>query len=326
MSDEFETRAACGTIYYDDGDLEYIIQQLETWRSIKYAVLGKEICPSSGRRHLQYYIEFMYSMPRTCFQRRINNKCFFQARYSTALSSSLYCKKGEQTHDEWDNEHERGPNYGLNADYYEWGEMTRQGRPSVITDFCGKLEAGFSMRQCAKEDPDTFVRFHKGLREFYNLCVVTPRDGAEPPQVHVLYGAAGTGKSRHMHERFDPQDTYFWNAGQGNWFDGYYGQKKVVLEEFRGQIPFAQLLAMLDRYRCKVPVKGSMMEFCADEICICSPTDPRLWYDQLGQSREVEQEGGKDNMLKQLFRRFTNVKDMTAPIVQSMGPWPRQNA
>ena len=37
----------------------------------------------------------------------------------------LYVAKGEQEKDEWKQQHETGPNYGLNADYIEGGDVLK---------------------------------------------------------------------------------------------------------------------------------------------------------------------------------------------------------
>lgn len=169
MSDEYKTRAACGSIYYNDGDLEYLIERLKSWNAIKYAVLGKEVCPTSGRLHLQYYIEFSYSMPRTTFQNRAHYQCNYAARNGSPDSASLYCKKGEQSHKEWKEHHEHGENYGLNADFYEWGEISEQGKRTDLHDVIDDIQAGMKEHQLSLTHRACFRKHMKWCQRMIQL-------------------------------------------------------------------------------------------------------------------------------------------------------------
>lgn len=44
------------------------------------------------------------------------------------LQNQIYCKKGDQPKEEWLKYKEKGPNYGLNADFVEFGEAPKEGR------------------------------------------------------------------------------------------------------------------------------------------------------------------------------------------------------
>ena len=73
--------------------------------------------------------------------------------------------------------------------------------------------------------------------------------------------------------------------------DGYAGEKSVLFEDFRGQLPFGMLLSLLDRYDCKVQHKGGMCELAATHIVMTSPLHPQEWYkvDDLAKHNKIEQ-------------------------------------
>lgn len=120
---------------------------------------------------------------------------------------------------------------------------------------------------------DILIRSYSNLRRLYADSLKP-----EPMQkkVHVFWGRTGTGKSRRAWEEatFDayPKDpnTKFW--------DGYQGQTKVVIDEFRGLISISNMLRWLDRYPVIVEIKGSSTVLRADEIWITSNMDPKYWY------------------------------------------------
>lgn len=52
-------------------------------------------------------------------------KAHFEAARGTPYQNYLYCAKGEQTHEEWVQFKDGGPNYGKNACFLEWGQRPR---------------------------------------------------------------------------------------------------------------------------------------------------------------------------------------------------------
>jgi len=87
-----------------------------------YLVAGNEK-GESGTPHLQGFIIFKKKMRLSAVK-----KVFQRAHWEISQDENLtraanYCKKGEQTHDEWEQHHEDGPNYGLNADFAEFGTL-----------------------------------------------------------------------------------------------------------------------------------------------------------------------------------------------------------
>ena len=260
------TRNVCFTINnYTDDD----IQGFSSWDQITYLIYGKEV-GESGTPHLQGYCELKSSKKFTTIKKKFP-KAHLEARRGSASQASEYCKK--------------------DGDYVEVGEMSNQGKRSDIEEATDMILEGHRMREVALNNPSTYVKYHKGLMAF-QAVILEPRNAV--PNVTVLYGSTGTGKSRTAREML--KDPYVWGPEQGQWFDGYEGQTSVILEEFRGQLPLGQLLRLLDRYDCKVQYKGGMIQFVATEIVITSPKHPKFWY----------ADDSKDK-IDQLMRRISKI-------------------
>jgi len=139
--------------------------------------------------------------------------------------------------------------------------------------------------------PDILVRCYGNLKR---IRVDSLQPEPFPKQVFCYWGTTGTGKSRLAWESAGmdafPKDpnTKFW--------DGYSGQSKIVIDEFRGAISISHILRWLDRYPVIVEVKGSSCVLCATEIYFTSNLDPRQWYPELD-----------DETLSALMRRFTQI-------------------
>jgi len=154
------------------------------------------------------------------------------------------------------------------------------------------VEKGASEKELFERDFYTMCRYGKGVLQ-YRLIVQPTR---KPPRVEVLVGSTGVGKSRFVHERgrIFEQEVFVY-PGKG-WFDGYDGQRIVLFEEYRGDMPIELLLQVLDRYPLRVPVKGGFRGWNPRNIYITTNTDPRFWY------KDVD-----DETLRALFRRFHQV-------------------
>lgn len=98
-------------------------------------------------------------------------------------------------------------------------------------------------------------------------------------EIFVFWGRTGTGKSRRAWDEAG-LDSYSKDPRSKFW-DGYTGQKSVVVDEFRGGIDVAHLLRWCDRYPVRVEVKGSSRPLEAERIWFTSNVDPRLWYPDL---------------------------------------------
>lgn len=262
-------RNFCFTVnnYSDDS-----LDALKESDKVSYLVVGKEV-GESGTPHLQGYCELKSQLVFKTLKKLLPS-AHLEHRFGTALQASQYCKK--------------------DGDFEEIGEISKQGARTDIYAATRAIAEGVPMRQVAAENPCTYVKFHRGLEAFRRIINETPRNCV--PKVVVLYGPSGTGKSKRAREF--AVDPWIWTPLKGLWFDGYYGQKTVIFEEYRGQFPLANLLVLLDRYSVDVQVKGGSTHFSPSEIVFTSPLHPRDWYPDTTEN------------LKQLYRRITSIVEV----------------
>jgi len=276
---------------------ERIYGTLWQWKAVTYGVFGKEWGEEEGTPHLQGYLEFASPVKYTTINKMLESN-HNKPRGGTAKDASNYCKKGEQPKAEWKALKELGPTWGLNAIVTEWGEMTMQGNRTDLSAAADMIRDGKRLRDVADELPVQYVKFHKGLRAL-KCELVDPRD--ERPTCVCFWGPSEHGKSRAAREwLLDQRGAYKWHPQCEKWFDGYEGQKEVLFEEYRGQLPLGYILSLTDRYDSKVQFKGGMCEFAATRIVFTSPWHPNDWY---------ADESNKEE-LYQLIRRFTEIIDI----------------
>lgn len=279
----------------NNGDAATYEGYLESWGAVKYFVFGEEVGEKEETPHLQGYVELKDKAKWTTIHNKVP-AAHVEPRKATAKRASDYCKKGEQPKEEWDRLQERGPNFGLNARVTEKGVLSNPGKRTDLDNVAEMVKDGKKLRTIAQDHPATYIRYHKGITAL-KMILIEPRN--EVPEVRVFIGESGKGKSKAAREWLE-EDFYVWHPQQEKWFDGYEGQRKVIFEEFRGQLPFGMLLSLLDRYDCKIQYKGGVCEFAATKIAITSPIHPDFWYVL----------ADKHDKLAQLQRRITEVIEL----------------
>ena len=134
--------------------------------------------------------------------------------------------------------------------------------------------------------------------------MVPARDSTIDPLVYWCFGPTGTGKTRWAVETYP--DAFVWRPSlMKGWWDGYYGQDTVIIDELRpADVPFANLLQIIDRYEMRVQIKGSSINLRATTWIITSPMEPEEMYQEFI---------GSNDSIEQLTRRITEVKQFANP-------------
>lgn len=146
-------------------------------------------------------------------------------------------------------------------------ERNRSGLDIIKT----KLDAGCSEDVIADENFADWVRHYKAFRE-YKLLKTKPRNSFD--KLIVILGPSGTGKSKFCMEQYPHA---YWKQ-RSNWWDGYNGEKVVILDEFYGWLPFDLLLRLCDRYPLMLERKGGQVQCLATTVVITSNLVPQDWY------------------------------------------------
>lgn len=260
--------------YTDEG-----LEDLESFEDIKYCIYGKEV-GESGTPHLQGYFELYAKKSIKGLKDALRAhsdllKFHFEPRRGNQKQAIAYCKKGEQSHKEWQKEGKAGANYGLNADVTEWGIKSRPGTRNDLD----------AARQCANDMGMREVVSRFGIQgiqvaaKYLTYCE-PERNLDKNPLVIYIYGEPGFGKSQLSREIVKDLDTYWWRPALfEKWWDGYDQHSCVVLDDIRlSHVSEALMLALLDKYECAVQVKGSTRQMLADTFIITTLQPPEKFW------------------------------------------------
>ena len=69
-----------------------------------------------------------------------------------------------------------------------------------------------------------------------------------PPEVIIYYGKTGTGKSASALQEWPNAYWVPWPKKGGWWWPFYSGEDTIILDEWRHQVSYDEILRLLDRY------------------------------------------------------------------------------
>lgn len=154
-----------------------------------------------------------------------------------------------------------------------------RGDRSDLKELREAIKAG-KRRRDIYDDDNLLEPAAKYQKFFQDAARVYNRTRDEAPEVNLLYGPPGCGKTRQVVE--SEEDLWTLPLTDGLWFDGYDGQDGALLDDFSGKfskLPLTQLLRLIDRYVIRVPVKGGFVQFTPKRIWITTNIHPSEWYD-----------------------------------------------
>lgn len=263
-------RNFCFTINnYENDDLNGIKEAIKVSSYIIIGYEGKDKTP-----HIQGYCELE---KQTAFSKikAMLPRAHIEQRKGTAQQAADYCKK--------------------EGNFKEHGNISKAGTRTDLKNLV------LNQTNCIKQLLDNNqIISHQQLKFAESLLKYSKvkRNPDEPINVHWIHGESGSGKSRLAYKSC--KDPYIWRNSQGKWFDGYDGDDELILDDLRpNDINWTSLLAIMDRYPCKVEFKGGSRELTAKTVIITSILSPEEFHKKCWTSNQEP--------LEQLTRRITKI-------------------
>lgn len=149
-----------------------------------------------------------------------------------------------------------------------------------------------------------YRKYEKMIREAYYRKREKETPFIRDINVYWHVGLSGSGKSfvaNRIIEKYGEDSLYFVSDYENGGLDRYNGEKVLFLDEFRGQIRYSTLLAMLQGYKQQFHARYSNITGLWTEVHITSVLPPELCYSNMVQEH-------KDlDTIQQLLRRITEV-------------------
>lgn len=235
----------------------------QAWPDVVQLVYQCEIAPDTGTPHLQGYVRFDKNK-RMSALKKLSPAIHWEKRYGTHVQAYEYCSK-EETRDP-------APDSG------PWfiGVQPEPGKRNDLEEAARLLREGMSVKALAAQMPLVAMRYNRGL-QFYKMCVTPHR--TEQTELIIYWGPPGSGKSHHVRSRWPEAFWLSRSNGQGMWWDGYGGEKIVVLDEFTGWMTKDLFCRLIDSTPFVVDTKGGRISFAAELVVCTSNEDPWTWWE-----------------------------------------------
>lgn len=250
------SRRFCFTIYDLDcvptlkGHVRYVQWQLEE-------------CPTTKRKHYQGWCQLKGEPRRGSYIQKLwGCKFHYEAIKGSDDENAIYCSKGETKLD--------GP--------WELGARVSQGQRTDIEDMVADVKEEKNDLYILENHTNVFLKYSRGY-EKAKAIYQRQNKRFRKVQVHVLWGEAGSGKTSRAVESVEDEDYYLLgNDADTVWWDGYDGEKTLIIDDFYGWIKYANFLRVLDGYQMRLPIKGSFTYARWETVYITSNQAPEEWY------------------------------------------------
>lgn len=259
----------------DVGQITYAVWQLEEG--------------AMGTPHYQGYLMLSVRLRRTQVLAFFVDHPHLEVAKGTPKDNRAYCTKSD----------------GRIGEFNEIGEFPEksQGRRTDLDEVHSALKDGLDAATYSDRFFDLFVKYPK-LVDNYAIAQVRSRDPSTSAECHLLLGPPGHGKTTFGRRLASIELDRVGGPGifykqPGPWWDGYRGQRVVILDDFGGaSLSFTHFKHMVDVLPIPVEVKGAFCNMAATVFIITSNYDPKEWWDpQVTKGAE-----------KSIFRRINSVR------------------
>lgn len=277
---------------------EEIIRLLGELRSIIYYCLSDEI-GENGTPHTHIYIAAKSPIRFGTLKKKFQEAHIEAARGTNAENRAYVAKAGEK----WAEKAATS----VPGTFEEWGELPEDKQPGERSDLflIGELiAAGLTPEQIMTMN-FAWRRYEKIIRSGYFAKRKAETPYEREVKVHYLVGESGSGKS-YTHvtlcEELGEEAVYFLTDYDGGGFDNYNGEPVLFMDEYKGQLRFAQFLILTDKYKAQVHARYANVVSLWSEVFITSVFPPEELYRKM-----VDEDlRGRDKQ-KQLMRRITDI-------------------
>lgn len=256
------SRAWCFTIYPGQGqETEFKIEIDEV---IRFAVYQIEITPKTDRIHIQGYVQF--HSPKTLEQvKTIIGEGHYEIPRGTVDDNIKYCSKYKS----------RMPD----TSYTMVGTPLKQGQRRDLEAMYDLVKEGEDDYGIMEAMPATYMRFFRSVDRVRSVLDGITAKKFRKLTIFTIIGKPGIGKTRCVYDKYGFDDVYSLPSSDGtDWFNGYTGQKVLLIDDFYGRIRYGYLLKLLDGYPIQIQTKGGFAWALWETVIITSNSPVENWY------------------------------------------------
>lgn len=291
------------------------------WPDVEYAIWQHEK-GENGTEHLQIYVVFVGKKRKDwCIENCTGlGRGHWEPRNGTHEQAKAYCSKEESRIE--------GPGHGPWTYGSDASVPTKKGERTDLKRVFDLLSTG-AKEHDIMTDPDLFpvwARYYRAIERF-ELMSEVKRTWITFTQVY--WGTSGCGKTRRAHyeaglkDDGTPGEPYYVlrkPAGNAVYWDGYKGEKHIIIDEFYGWIPRTMMQVICDRYPAIIDTKGGARNFLAKKIWITSNEEPANWWPRVGLGAMTRRLEGEHGAITHMTQPWAPPGEVPAPLPMVVPP------
>lgn len=231
---------------------------------VVFLIYQLEACPTTGRPHIQGYVEFKKQLTKKdCIATIHMRGANVRAANGTQEQNIKYCSKEPRL-----------------RDTVERGARKRQGKRTDLDAVADIIRSGGSVSDVADQLPVQYIKFNRGITSLANI---RNKPKMRPkPVVYFLWGDPGCGKSRvafHLAQQLgEGKDPYMAGDHPNCWMDNYQNEPVIIFDDFSGKFDQQKMFNLLDFYPLQLPVKGGFTPINTSTFIFTSNYRPNDLY------------------------------------------------
>lgn len=239
----------------------------------KFLAYGAETCPTTGKKHWQTYFCLNVKSRISTINKKLKGLYKKHHPNDDYIHINLIIMGGSL---------EQNESYcSKEGELVKFGNPPKQGERTDLKKVNEEIKNGKTVQEIRQENPNLYHLYGRTLEKLEDDKILKNYRSGKTECLWI-YGPTGTGKTEFVDNELkdvNPDDIYIWSNDKG-WWDEYKQQKYVVMDDYRGEIPYNQLLKMTDKYKfCKVSRRGKpAIPFNSVKIFITSSLHPKDVY------------------------------------------------
>lgn len=219
--------------------------------NLKYWCMGEEIGNQSKIHHIHIFICSDGGIRNTTLKRKFP-VAHLDACIGTCKQNRDYVLKEGKYADSIK------ADTSIPGTFEEWGELPPEkeeinGNKAKVISLIKEGKDNYEILEELPTEAYHIQKFNE-LRQMYLYQEYENRPRSI--DVYYLFGKSGTGKTSSIYKKHKASDICrITSYSNGVKFDAYEGQKVLVFEEFKGQVPLKEMLNYLDIYPLKLPAR-----------------------------------------------------------------------
>lgn len=255
-------------------DLEKLY--IENKDIIRYICWGEEIAPTTGKKHYQGWIQFYNPKRFGSVKKLLGKKIHIEKCKGNEYNNDIYCKKDNN--------------------FKKYGKFIKQGQRTDLENIKKNIDNGATKKEIMDNNFETYCRYRNGINDYIKEVNKVCRSNFRNVNVEYVFGETGTGKTKYGMS----MNPFKIEADNLKWWDGYDGEKTILIDEYDNQVNITKMLNLLDGYKLRLPIKGGFTYANWNKVIITSNLKPKQLHKQ-----------AKEAHRKALFRRINNIIEMT---------------